>query len=95
MAKCTMDGNKPVPVEGSEFEIEADLIVAAIGQSGVLDGLEELNNGKNLIDADSHYAVHSKEKHFVAGDIIRPHLLTTAIGQGAVASDTIDKFSVS
>ena len=45
MAKCTMDGNKPVPVEGSEFEIEADLIVAAIGQSGVLDGLEELNNG--------------------------------------------------
>ena len=92
MAKCTMDGNKPVPVEGSEFEIEADLIVAAIGQSGVLDGLEELNNGKNLIDADSHYAVPGKEKHFVAGDIIRPHLLTTAIGQGAVASDTIDKF---
>ena len=41
----------------TEFVIEADLIVAAIGQSGVLDGLEELNNGKNLIDADKNYSV--------------------------------------
>ena len=52
MAKCTMKEGRPEIVEGTEFEIEADLIVAAIGQSGVLDGLEEFNNGKNLIEAD-------------------------------------------
>jgi Pyruvate/2-oxoacid:ferredoxin oxidoreductase delta subunit len=28
----------------------------------------------------------------VAGDIIRPHLLTTAIGQGAIAANTIDRY---
>ncbi|MBH32715.1 MAG: glutamate synthase [Gammaproteobacteria bacterium] len=92
MVKCEMQDNKPTPIEGTEFELEADLIVSAIGQSGVLDGLDELNNGKNLISADSHYAVPDKPGHFVAGDIIRPHLLTTAIGQGAVASDTIHKY---
>ncbi|MEC7885371.1 MAG: NAD(P)-binding protein [Pseudomonadota bacterium] len=92
MVKCEMQDNKPTPIEGTEFELEADLIVSAIGQSGVLDGLDELNNGKNLISADSHYAVPDKPGHFVAGDIIRPHLLTTAIGQGAVASETIHKY---
>jgi len=52
MAKCSMKEGRPEKIEGTEFEIEADLIVAAIGQSGVLDGLEEFNNGKNLIDAE-------------------------------------------
>ena len=30
--------------------------------------------------------------HFVAGDIIRPHLLTTAIGQGSIVAETIDQY---
>ena len=69
MAKCSMKEGRPEKIEGTEFEIEADLIVAAIGQSGVLDGLEEFNNGKNLIDAaDNHYGTR-EIGHFVAGDI--------------------------
>ena len=91
MAKCTMKEGMPEKIEGAEFEIEADLIVAAIGQSGVLDGLEEFNNGKNLIDADKNIAP-GKPGHFVCGDIIRPHLLTTAIGQGSIAAETIDQY---
>ena len=90
--KCSMKEGRPEKIEGTEFEIEADLIVAAIGQSGVLDGLEEFNNGKNLIDADNHYAVPGKSGHFVAGDIIRPHLLTTVIGQGSIVAETIDQY---
>ncbi|QKT04037.1 NAD(P)-binding protein [Ectothiorhodospiraceae bacterium 2226] len=77
------------PIEGSEFDIEADLIVAAIGQSGDLVGLEALNNGRGLIDADAHYQVKGRPGHFAAGDIVRPHLLTTAIGQASVAVDSI------
>jgi NADPH-dependent glutamate synthase beta subunit-like oxidoreductase len=92
MAKCTMNEGRPEKIEGTEFEIEADLIVAAIGQSGVLDGLDEFNNGRNLIDADNNYSVPGKPGHFVAGDIIRPHLLTTAIGQGSIVAETIDQF---
>jgi len=78
--------------EGSEFDIECDLIVAAIGQSGDLSGLEEFDNGRGLVDADKFYQVPDKPGYFVAGDIIRPHLLTTAIGQASIAADTIDQY---
>jgi NADPH-dependent glutamate synthase beta subunit-like oxidoreductase len=44
IAKCTFEDNKPVPVEGSEQRIEADLIVSAIGQAPDIEGLEALGN---------------------------------------------------
>jgi NADPH-dependent glutamate synthase beta subunit-like oxidoreductase len=92
MAKCEMKDGRPTPVAGSEYEIECDLIVSAIGQGGDLLGLEELNNGRGLINADSFYQVPDRKGHFVAGDIIRPHLLTTAIGQASIASESIDHY---
>lgn len=93
MAECDVDPNgRPLPREGTEFEIECDLIVSAIGQGGDLEGLEEMNNGRGLINADKFYAVPDKPGHFVAGDIIRPHLLTTAIGQASIAAESIDHY---
>jgi len=93
MAKCEMVDGRPVPVEGSEYEIECDLIVSAIGQGGDLSaGLESLDNGRGLIDADAYYQLPNREGHFAAGDIIRPHLLTTAIGQASIAADSIDHY---
>ncbi|MEM7304040.1 MAG: NAD(P)-binding protein [Pseudomonadota bacterium] len=90
MAKCEMDGGVPKPVEGTEYDIECDLVVSAIGQGGDLEGLEQFDNGRGLIDADKHYQVPGKEGHFVCGDIIRPHLLTTAIGQASICADSVD-----
>ena len=91
MCECTMDGMTPVPVEGTEFDIECDLIVSAIGQTGDLSGgLESLDNGKGFMDITPVYQVKGKEKHFAGGDIVRPHLLTTAIGHGNIAAETID-----
>ncbi len=94
MAKCTLDKKGiPTAIPDTEYVIEADLIVSAIGQYGNLEaGLEELNNGRGFIEADPFYQVKGRPGHFVAGDIIRPHLLTTAIGQGAIAADTIDRY---
>jgi len=89
---CTMDGMKPVPTEGTERILEADLIVAAIGQSGDMAGLEEMANDRNLIDADKNMQVPGKPGHFVVGDIIQPHLLTTAIGHASVAAESIDAY---
>ncbi len=89
---CTMDGNAPVPVEGTERVLEADIFVAAIGQGGDMTGIEEFDNGRGLIDADKFYQLPDRPKHFAAGDIIRPHLLTTAIGHASVAIDSIDKY---
>jgi NADPH-dependent glutamate synthase beta subunit-like oxidoreductase len=89
---CTMDGMTPIPTEGTERVLEADLIVSAIGQSADMEGLEDMANDKSLMDADKFYQVPGKPGHFVAGDIIRPHLLTTAIGQASIACESINGY---
>ncbi len=92
LAECTFEGNTPKPVEGTEFVLEANLIISAIGQGGDLTGLEFIDNGRGFIDSDKFYQVPGKEGQFVIGDIIRPHLLTTAIGHGAIAADSVDHY---
>lgn len=88
--KLAEDGK--TPLEGEFEDIEAELIVAAIGQTGNLEGMEAFGNDRGLIDADKHFQVPNKPKYFVCGDIVRPHLLTTAIGQAAIAVESIDHF---
>lgn len=78
-------------LEGTEEDIEADLIVSAIGQAVDFTGLESLNNGKGGIASDKNYQVQDQPGLFVGGDVVRPHLLTTAIGHGAIAADGIDR----
>jgi NADPH-dependent glutamate synthase beta subunit-like oxidoreductase len=92
VADCQMVDGRPMPVEGTERVLEADLVVAAIGQGGDLTGLEALDNGRGLINADKFFQVPDRPGHFVAGDIIRPHLLTTAIGQAWIAVESIDEY---
>jgi len=79
-------------VEGTEEDIPADLIVSAIGQAVDFTGLEEFDTGRGAIQADRNYQVPGKPGTFAGGDVIRPHLLTTAIGHGAIAADGIDRF---
>ncbi len=92
LAKCTMEDDKPQRIENTEFTIECDLIVSAIGQGGDLTGFEDLGNDYNLMDVDKFYQHPDRAGHFVAGDIIRPHLLTTAIGHAAIAADSIERY---
>ena len=80
------------PIEGSEHDIEADLIVSAIGQAVDFTGLEEFNNGKGAVTTDRHYIVAGQQGVFAGGDVIRPHLLTTAIGHGSIAADGIHNY---
>ena len=90
MCRCTMDGMRPIAIEGTEFEIACDLVVSAIGQKGDLGELSGLDNGNGFINADRHLQVAGHRGHFVGGDIVRPHLLTTAIGHGRIAAESID-----
>jgi NADPH-dependent glutamate synthase beta subunit-like oxidoreductase len=78
--------------EGTEQVIDCDLLVSAIGQRGDLTGFEALDNGRGLIDADGYYRVKGHPDLFVGGDIIKPHLLTSAIGQGSIAAQGIDRY---
>ena len=79
-------------IEGTEEDLPADLIVSAIGQAVDFTGLEMFNNGKGAVPADKNYQVQGHAGVFAGGDIIRPHLLTTAIGHGAIAAEGIDRF---
>ncbi|MGB7541585.1 MAG: NAD(P)-binding protein [Burkholderiales bacterium] len=79
-------------IDGTEEDIAADLIVSAVGQAVDFSGLEEFDNGKGAVAADKNYQVTGKQGVFVGGDIVRPHLLTTAIGHGAIAAEGIDRF---
>jgi NADPH-dependent glutamate synthase beta subunit-like oxidoreductase/Pyruvate/2-oxoacid:ferredoxin oxidoreductase delta subunit len=78
--------------EGTERDIPADLIVSAIGQAVDFTGLEEFDSGKGAVGADRNYQVQGKPGVFAGGDVLRPHLLTTAIGHGAIAAEGIDRF---
>lgn len=86
-----VDGELKVK-EDEAFDIECKLIVSATGQAGNYTGLEEFDNGKGLMDADNVYQVVGKPGHFVAGDAVKPHLLTTAIGQASIAAEGIDHY---
>lgn len=92
VVQLSYESGKAEPIEGTEEVIDCTLIAAAIGQTGDFTGYEDLDNGRGLIDATKNYEVKGKPGHFVAGDIVRPHLLTTAIGQAAVAVDSINDY---
>ncbi|MBI3547322.1 MAG: NAD(P)-binding protein [Gammaproteobacteria bacterium] len=92
VVELDFSSGKAVEKPGTEVDLEADLIVSAIGQMGDFRGMEDFNNGKGLINSDKFYQVPGKPGFFVCGDIIRPHLLTTVIGQGSIAADSIDHF---
>lgn len=92
MCECDMDGMRPVAREGTEFEIECDIVISAIGQIGDFAGLEAMDGGRGFIDADPTYRVKGRTKHFAGGDILRPHLLTTAIGHGRIGAEVITDY---
>ncbi len=92
VAKADWTSGKMEIVPDSEHDIECDLIVSAIGQGGDLTGMENLDNGRGLIDSDKFFQVPGEEGLFVIGDIVKPHLLTTAIGHASIATESIHHF---
>ena len=88
-----VDGKLEVK-EDEAFDIDCKLIVSATGQTGDFTGIEGMDNGKGLIDADKVYQVVGKPGHFVAGDAINPHLLTTAIGQASIAAEGLHHYLI-
>jgi Pyruvate/2-oxoacid:ferredoxin oxidoreductase delta subunit/thioredoxin reductase len=90
MIRLEEDGTE---IEGTEFDVECELIVAAIGQTVDDEGIDEsFFNEKGFIDADRNYQIPNKEGFFVCGDVVRPHLLTTAIGQAGIVAESIDDY---
>ena len=78
---------------GDVFEIESDMIVASIGQITDVNGFENtINENDSLLKLDKYFRVKGKENVFGGGDALKIDLITTAVGHGRKAADSIDAF---
>ena len=80
---------RPVPKPGSEFEIEASAIIAAISQEPGFDGLAGLRNGKDWIKADD-WGATGIDSVYAGGDDLKLGLVSIGIAQGRFAAEAID-----
>ena len=79
------------PVAGSEFEIEADMIIASIGQTTDVSGFESVTKTP-FFQVDHNYLVKGKTGVFAGGDVIKIDLITTAVGHGRKSAESIDLY---
>jgi len=90
-------GGQMQEIEGSEFELEADLVFLALGfvqpeHAGLLDQLGVGYDKRGNVATDENYMT-SKKKVFAAGDMHRGQsLIVWAIAEGRRAAYCIDKF---
>ncbi len=82
---------RPVPIEGSDFEIPATAVIPAISQEPDFTGFEALIDGKDWIQVDPRGASTKVPGVYAGGDAVSLALVTTAIGQGRRAAESIDR----
>ena len=80
---------RPVPVEGSEFEVPATSIIAAISQEPNFNGFLNLKEEKDWIKINE-FGETKMEGVFAGGDTTNLGLVSIAIGQGRFAAEAID-----
>lgn len=98
--KCARVDEKRIPIEGSEFILRADLVMAAIGFSGPLldtyiaQSGEKLElDGRTNVKANTNDYKTSMDKVFAAGDVRRGQsLVVWAIREGRQAARAVDEF---
>ncbi len=83
---------RPVPIEGSEYEIPSSAVISAVSQQPDFTGFETLIEvpGKDWIkvDDDGRTAEH---KIWAGGDVTNLALVTDAVGHGRKAAEDIDR----
>lgn len=63
---------KPVPIKGSEFQLEVDAVIKAIGQSRYVNLIEEMNleHDGGVVTINQNTYQTSNKKVFACGDVI-------------------------
>jgi len=87
----------PIPVEGSDYIMEADAIISAIGQFVDIDGMEAFTGVKwtrrGTIEVRHTCMETSEHGVFAAGDAVTgPATVIEAIGGGKRAAEAIDRY---
>ena len=87
---------RPVPVEGSEFELDVDTVIMAIGTSpnplikNTTEGLEVNRRGGIVVNEDG---LTSRKAVYAGGDAVTgAATVISAMGAGKVAAKSIDEF---
>jgi NADPH-dependent glutamate synthase beta subunit-like oxidoreductase/Pyruvate/2-oxoacid:ferredoxin oxidoreductase delta subunit len=84
---------RPVPVEGSEFEVPTTAIIAAISQEPEFNGFNDYREGKDWIKVNDQGQVlvegQIAESIFAGGDVLDLGLVIIAIAQGRLAAQAI------
>ncbi len=88
---------RPIPIPGSEFVLETDILVPAIGQAIIPDfikGFEGIKLGRgNRILVDPYTFETEAKGVFAAGDCVTgPNVLVRAAGTGRKAAEKIDQY---
>jgi len=87
---------RPVPVAGSEFTIEADMLIPAVSQSAdrkLAELLDLRTTGWGTIETDELTMAASREGVFAGGDVvIGPSSVIDAIAHGKRAAAAIDNY---
>ena len=88
---------KPIPLEGSEFQIELDTLIPAIGERpdiSFITSKDKLNVSKwDTIVVDDETLLTSREGIFAGGDVVTgPLTVVEAIAAGKRAAESIEKF---
>jgi formate dehydrogenase major subunit len=85
----------PVPIPGSEYEVQATCVIAAIGQSVDLDPLNnaQVTLSKWGIAADPKTLATNLPGVFAGGDAVTgPDLAVRAVAAGKLAAASVDQF---
>ncbi|MDP8256990.1 MAG: FAD-dependent oxidoreductase [Candidatus Alcyoniella australis] len=88
---------RPVPIEGSEYTVDADVVIPAIGQQADLSFLTE-SHGIGVtrwgtIEADPITGLTARQGVFAGGDCVRgPDSLIVALGDGNRAAAAILRY---
>jgi NADPH-dependent glutamate synthase beta subunit-like oxidoreductase/ActR/RegA family two-component response regulator len=85
---------RPEPIPGSEFLIDCDAVVAAIGQRPEIpEQFDLVTQRGNVLETDSKTLATSRPGIFAAGDAVTgPASVVEAIGAGRKAAISIDKY---
>jgi NADH-quinone oxidoreductase subunit F len=88
---------RPVPIEGTEFVIELDSLIVAVGEKpdlGFLKGSIDLKVSKwGTVETCSETMVTNIEGVFAGGDVVTgANTVIDAMGAGKIATEMIDKY---
>ena len=88
---------RPVPIEGSEFEIDVDTLILAISQKPDVSMLVCENGLKvsswSTLEVDPETLVTNVEGIFAGGDVVSgPNTVTAAMSHGKIAAQMINKY---